>query len=92
MFLNEEKAHLKFYTRNLIPKTLQSYYFYNGSFIDSDCHEPVTWIVDKRVRAISNDHIAVIRSRMSRNTLKNQNNHNGFAQIQRSLIKPLGTR
>ncbi len=59
-----DPGRMEFYSGHLIPERMDAYYFYNGSFIDSDCHEPVLWIVDKRVRSLSWSQVTMLESRM----------------------------
>ena len=47
---NNVGEYFRFYSKSLIPDKTNAYYFYNGSIIESECHEPATWIVNKRIR------------------------------------------
>lgn len=46
----QKNSKLQLYSKSLVQKELQAYYYYNGSFIESSCHEPVTWIIAKNIR------------------------------------------
>ncbi len=46
---------MSFYSAAMIPQRIDAFYFYDGSFIDSDCHEAMKWVIDKRVRSVYQD-------------------------------------
>ncbi len=50
---SDDPTKISFYSAAMIPQRIDAFYFYDGSFIDSDCHEAITWVVDKRVRSVN---------------------------------------
>lgn len=85
IFLGHNQDELRFYSQSLLPDSMSAYYFYNGSFIESRCQEPVTWIVNKRIRSVSMDHIAWLKSRMT-------GDDSSEFYASRSLVQPLDGR
>jgi len=87
VFIASSASAVQFYSGAIIPETVEPFYFYNGSLIDSDCHEPVLWIVDKRVRSMSMSHMALLSSHMA--TSKGEDD---YYFRERSVVQPLGSR